>query len=472
MYQGGFFSSAFNVGAVGQRRQNNAAKKKQGNQKPNPQKQMKKKQKQKQYLANKQVKIQLMSQAQPVIQGGQINLAAAAKNFMNQQLLMVANQHIPPNKMTSPVATIPTPVINIAAAPILPVTSGSVPKTNTSQLPANVKQLIANVTQPTVKAAQPTINDSKPISISSQSTNIKKHTAVATPSVAPPTITKAEVPMETDSSNKLKSETGDSSEAANRAKPKWMKKSKLSRVQKLKATNMNLKRILQPKNAVVVLNEMLADSSNLSMTFTTATPDCAKATITVDNNVFEGVGHSKVAARNAAAEAALKHIILKKLSKVFNKAPETESADTSMTESEGGEKKVEEDGEISLGHVACFAMFKLFDAWSNDNTATPSEKNAALELVTTPPPDKMIGAKKLPENPSMLHPCMLLHQMHPNVVYDLVCVTGTSPKLCFTMKCSVNEKFYIGNGPNKKSAKKDAATTACKDLFNVVYENE
>lgn len=83
----------------------------------------------------------------------------------------------------------------------------------------------------------------------------------------------------------------------------------------MRRRNKKLVKFLQPKNAVMVLNEMIgnttytlsenAEQMNNSSLF--------KASVLVDGIEHFGYGNSKMAAKSAAAETAIKSLILKKL---------------------------------------------------------------------------------------------------------------------------------------------------------------
>lgn len=74
-------------------------------------------------------------------------------------------------------------------------------------------------------------------------------------------------------------------------------------------------------------------------------------------------GKSKPTAKTAAAEAALKHMVLSKL----KTAPNLEAAIASGIDADGDIKmEVETDdlqNGISWSHIACYALHKLLNSW-------------------------------------------------------------------------------------------------------------
>ncbi|KAK9737739.1 Double-stranded RNA binding motif [Popillia japonica] len=78
-------------------------------------------------------------------------------------------------------------------------------------------------------------------------------------------------------------------------------------------------------------------------------------------------------------------------------------------------------------------------------------------------------AKKLPENAALMNPIMLLNQMHPSAKYEELGKTGAPPHIQFTIKCIVGNQSFVGTGPNKKAARKQATFEACKTLLGIQY---
>lgn len=69
--------------------------------------------------------------------------------------------------------------------------------------------------------------------------------------------------------------------------------------------------MLQPKNAVMVLNEMI--SGTVFNVQEQNDKGVFRASVVVDGVEHFGLGRSKVAAKGAAAETAIKYLVLKKL---------------------------------------------------------------------------------------------------------------------------------------------------------------
>lgn len=138
-----------------------------------------------------------------------------------------------------------------------------------------------------------------------------------------------------------------------------------------------------PKNALMILNELAAghkftfiekddhvDSSGAHLD-----PDIYVASVTIDTVEHIGYGKSKINAKNAAAEVALRHIIL---SKIGNAKQMLNPSTTSSGNESDGEKPMEtfdgeqanappDEDEVSWIHVASYAMHKLFANWLQES---------------------------------------------------------------------------------------------------------
>nr|CAH7729735.1 unnamed protein product [Callosobruchus chinensis] len=212
---------------------------------------------------------------------------------------------------------------------------------------------------------------------------------------------------------------------------------------------MRLSKALQPKNAVMILNELVRNTTYTidEMPLKADNRPAFKVTAIVDGVEHVGYGQTKTIAKNAAAENALKHVVK------HNKLSEIKQED------EGVEKMMitEDDANQPLPwqHVASFALFKLFTSWGEDPNAI---KSAVIGALTGNPPAsvpmiennmlEMRPAKKMPANPETLNPLMLINQMMPHAQFEEIGKSGLPPTITFTFKCTVNGQSFIGTGKN------------------------
>ena len=54
-------------------------------------------------------------------------------------------------------------------------------------------------------------------------------------------------------------------------------------------------------------------------------------------------------------------------------------------------------------------------------------------------------------------------------MYNLINEQGNPPNTVFTMSVEVEERTFVGEGRNKKDAKKKAAAKALKELYQIEY---
>ncbi|XP_019880882.1 double-stranded RNA-specific editase Adar [Aethina tumida] len=228
-------------------------------------------------------------------------------------------------------------------------------------------------------------------------------------------------------------------------RPWFRKTAKITKKEKQRRRNMKLSKMLQPKNAVMILNELVRTPS-----FTlTDVPEGFQAVVVIDDVEHVGLGRSKNQAKNNAAESAIRYIIKKQKFRSTTQSP-NENGEVKMDVDEAG-------GETPLPwqHVASLALFKLFTSWNEDVRCE--------ERIDHKP------AKKMPANPEMMQPLMLLNQMLPHAEFEEIGKVGTPPNIQFTFRCRVDNQTFDGTGPNKKLAKKFAAFAACHKILNVNY---
>lgn len=287
-------------------------------------------------------------------------------------------------------------------------------------------------------------------------------------------------------------------------KPKpWQKKRfpafKVNKKLRKRKQNARLRKLLQPKNAMMVLHELKAGIKFTFQEHTSAlTQTMFVVNAEVDGKVYVGQGLSKPMAKQIAAENALKALLLEKMSEAAMKAQKQDNAEIvemqqevnngaedsgegSDTEGAGagapGKPPAPED-DVPWGSLASFALYKLFTEWQNQGTNVPLpvlKQLPSIPQVGAPQPIPAVGAgapspmKKIPDNPTERHPVMLLNQLKPGIQFIETSREGTPPNLTFTMSVTVDGKTYNGVAKNKKEAKKEAAIQCLAGSFNIRY---
>lgn len=163
----------------------------------------------------------------------------------------------------------------------------------------------------------------------------------------------------------------------------------------IRRRNFKLSKILKPKNAVAILNEIIKDLSyEVTNVSNRSDGRSFKASVNYDGIVHEGYGNlcftcsnikiylmsflgfTEEQAKNGAAEVVLKHYI--KTNKM---------GDQQKKPDEGVEKmEVAPDDEnahvpLPWQHVASFAIYKLFSQWEEDPNLVGVSKTESLFLV-------------------------------------------------------------------------------------------
>lgn len=287
--------------------------------------------------------------------------------------------------------------------------------------------------------------------------------------VVQPVVPQAVVPGANPPPPENNEDSMDTGAEGSKKRPWFKNRGKITKAEKVRRRNLRLSKILQPKNAVMILNELVKGCQ-----YTVDELPCKidvnsfRASVTFDDQEFAGAGRTKNAAKNAAAETALKYLVK---NKQLNLKKEEDP--------EGGDEKMEigeDDGTqvMPWSHIASFAMYKLFSTWGED----PSAANRAQELMGTVPKPaapttttraELRPAKKMPDNPERVNPLMLMNQMLPHAQWNEVGKSGVPPNVVFTFSVTVDGKTFNGTGANKKSAKKLAAFAACHDILKIEY---
>ncbi|XP_069950832.1 double-stranded RNA-specific editase 1 isoform X4 [Cherax quadricarinatus] len=288
-------------------------------------------------------------------------------------------------------------------------------------------------------------------------------------------------------------------EGENRKRP-WEKLGgvKIKRKKVPGAKNLKIRKYVQPKNAVMCLNELRP-----GVVYTTeqeggvGQPFCISVEVSngIDSQKYRGFGSSKQLAKQAAAEAALIS---------FVKPPITSNSSESP-----------EEDKTPWATLASFAIYKLFNDWRegrvgmcppppaqpygaavppaflNQSEGTNAVKEefpqaaAFTEAIcahlggrapNTPATDGRPDtaeplkvpnpAKQVPENAGAMHPVMVLHQMKPGVQYT-VSQTMHDSKPFFSVTADIDGKVFTGEGPNVKKAKFFLAKEAVLGLFGI-----
>ncbi|CAL7935214.1 unnamed protein product [Xylocopa violacea] len=251
--------------------------------------------------------------------------------------------------------------------------------------------------------------------------------------------------------------------------PRWRRKAPGFRVnKKLKRLRLNqrLRKTLQPKNAIMVLNEM---KPGVQFTFPETQGPMPNSLYLVhaelDGKTYVGQGLSKPLARQNAAENALKALLLEKMTAASMKAridAESDGQANLSTESSNASKDdnneesvtpmdttVDESDEIPWSSLASFALYKLFLEWHNQGTSVPVPrpglpspvkgiKKEISQVQKTP------VQKELPPNATSIHPVMLLNQMRPGLTYVELNRVGNPPNTMFTLAVEIDGIEYTG----------------------------
>ncbi|KYM95888.1 PREDICTED: double-stranded RNA-specific editase 1-like [Cyphomyrmex costatus] len=271
------------------------------------------------------------------------------------------------------------------------------------------------------------------------------------------------------------------------SQPRWPWKIPRFKVnKKLKRLRMNqrLRKTLQPKNAIMVLNEI---KTGVQFTFPETQGHMPNLLHHVhaelDGETYVGEGVSKPLARQNAAENALK-ALLGKMTVASMKARLDAESDGQITKTCMDEIKEENDDsntmdtnsedEIPWSSLASFALHKLFLEWHNQSVPVPRPGLPnAKEVKKENPNVKTPTQKELPPNPTNMHPVMLLNQMRPGLKYaELSRVGNHPPNTMFTVAVEIAGIEYSGTAKNKKDAKKAAAKAALLALYNLTYPED
>lgn len=269
----------------------------------------------------------------------------------------------------------------------------------------------------------------------------------------------------------------------------FVKRSFLGKEKRLRQ-NRKLFRMLTPRNAIAALNELHGDSIGQSIVVPT-TGNQFEAEITINNVRYVGTGNSKMQAKNAASEKALRDLVINKFQQIKNQEPAPATGDDVNMEGE-----TDKADDVPMLQLASFALHKLFSEWEAEGFEIPMPKSTvstagvtsiAMKLVSrlslqpepgipapaasssgdgkpnAPKPPKI--RTELPPNNVAMHPVMLLSQMRPCTQYADLGSVGMTPNIMHTVGATVDGQEFIGQGRSKKEARKRVATDILIKLF-------
>ncbi|XP_019846809.2 uncharacterized protein LOC105228862 isoform X1 [Bactrocera dorsalis] len=278
------------------------------------------------------------------------------------------------------------------------------------------------------------------------------------------------------------------------------KKSSVRAKEKKIRQNRQLRKTLIPKNALMVLNEVVGLTIS-EFTITTASGGGFVAVVTVNDKQYEGKGHSKIAAKNSASEKALRDYVLEKMREKPRLRKSSVNNDESMemavdapneTVSENGEDGQQDNSgtsaqidDVPMVNLASFAIFKLFTEWENEGYVVPELRvahppqtgsgNDSTNGDGNPqfkPPKAAPIRSELPNNWESIHPSTLLCMMRPGLQYREIGTVGDPPNVLQRMGVTVDEVDYESSGRSKKTARRNVAVCVLNELFGTNFVKE
>jgi len=307
------------------------------------------------------------------------------------------------------------------------------------------------------------------------------------------TTTPANTTLEIESNESMEMET-EAEEGVRKIVPAWLKVGPDGKPIKKKPNpakrNALFRKHLQPKTAIMCLNELIAGLKYEVETL--ASVGNFAASVEVNGVTYRGYGSSKMLAKQAAAEAALVS---------FVKPPPPKAAP-------GEEEPIDE---TPWKTIASFAMYKLFAEWSEGNAgrqapggpmdsghnAMPGDlRNYLTEMQNqhtpaaqgnfaqgalkkskaqkvnantgTPQPAKGLSD----EQKATQHPVMVVNQLHPGIQYNTEEAIDGSGVRAWTVTALIGDVAYAGTGPNTKKAKLACAKTILFEAHAVTSQYE
>lgn len=281
-------------------------------------------------------------------------------------------------------------------------------------------------------------------------------------------------------------------------KPHWPRRwptFKVSKKIKRRRMNARLRRLLVPKNALMVLNELHPGIKFSVQEQKNALHQCfCTVQVEVEGKTYSGQGISKTLAKQIACENALKGLLLEKLAKVDQEQQqqqpqlpqlpqqqpqppqqpmeEVEIDDDKNTSGGEGDSIISDskprrsfpEDDVPWGSLASFALHKLFMEWQSQGAEVPVAKMVSTPVAGAPSP-----MKKIPDDANKRHPVQLLNQLRPGCQYRET-REGNVPSLTFTISVTIDGVDYSGVGSTKKEAKKKCAQAALAPM-GVIFDN-
>ncbi|XP_053683581.1 double-stranded RNA-specific editase B2 isoform X3 [Sabethes cyaneus] len=274
---------------------------------------------------------------------------------------------------------------------------------------------------------------------------------------------------------------------ANRKNLTTAERKKLDKERKARQLR-RLRKLLTPKNAVVALHEMQGPGMGEFIINTNGHETTAE--IVLNNVRYEATAPNKHLAKARASEKALRDLVISQMAKSRQRQESTngnavnvnanananqEAAaaadeDTEMTD-------VSDSDDVPMLHLASYALYKLFNEWQNEGFEIPAIKpqkpSVKLSEAGIHPLAPKVAKTKadLPLDATTRHPTALLAFMRPQVPYeDLGTNNSNDPqKREFSVGVTVDGQRFIGKARSKKLARKEAASAACRTLFDVAF---
>lgn len=237
-----------------------------------------------------------------------------------------------------------------------------------------------------------------------------------------------------------------------------------------------LRKLLTPKNAVVALHELQGPGMGEFTINTNGVETTAE--IVVNNVRYEATGPNKHLAKARASEKALRDLVIAQMSKARSNA---EKPANGNSETEGAEDvdmaEVSDNDDVPMLHLASYALYKLFNEWQNEGFDIPAIKPTKAPIKLTPGGTHPLAPKvpktkaDLPADATTRHPTALLAFMRPQVPYEDLGSNNTNDPTQreFSVGVTVDGQRFIGKARSKKMARKEAASAACLQLFDVQF---
>ncbi|XP_070074981.1 double-stranded RNA-specific editase 1-like isoform X2 [Drosophila takahashii] len=267
---------------------------------------------------------------------------------------------------------------------------------------------------------------------------------------------------------------------------KRKKSSERTRDKKLRQ-NRQLRKSMLPKNALMALNEV--KGVIISDFFIDSNPDGGfTALVTVNSTQYEGKGISKMSAKNAACEKALRDYILARM-KPRSRKQKTSSNEETAPVGAAGEDPMEtnesdaeaHDDDLPMLNLASFALYKLFTEWEREGFSVPemhptaSATNPAAASLPLPVPKEPKAPPirtELPPGWETMHPATLLCIMRPGISYVSFGNSGDTPNVPQCLGVIVDNQEFTANGRSKKIARRNVAVNVCNSLFGTNFACE